>query len=85
MNELTPIQARVLTCLLEKEKTTPDQYPLTLNALRNACNQKSSRHPVVDYSDGDVGHAVHELESMQLVCEEWGHAHQITDTRPARY
>jgi hypothetical protein len=67
-----------------KEKTTPDQYLLILNALRNACNQKSSRHPMVDYRDGDIGHAVSELESMQLVREEWGHAHQITDTRPAR-
>ena len=72
MNELTPIQARVLACLMEKEETTPDQYPLTLNALRNACNQKSSRDPIVNYSDGEVGHAVRELESMQLVREEWG-------------
>ena len=45
MNELTPVQARVLACLMEKAETTPDQYPLTLNALRNACNQKSSRTP----------------------------------------
>ena len=72
MAELTPIQARVLACLMEKEETTPDQYPLTLNALRNACNQKSSRDPVVNYSEGDVGHALRELESMQLVREEWG-------------
>ena len=48
MNELTPIQVRVLGCLMEKKETTPEQYPLTLNALRNACNQKTSREPVVN-------------------------------------
>jgi uncharacterized protein YceH (UPF0502 family) len=69
---LTPIQARVLGCLMEKKETTPDQYPLTLNALRNACNQKSSRYPVVNYNEGEVGHTIRELEAMDLVREEWG-------------
>ncbi len=72
MNELSPIQVRVLGCLLEKEETTPDQYPLTLNALRNACNQKSSRWPVTAYSEGEVGHCVRELEGLELVRQEWG-------------
>ena len=72
MNELTPIQVRVLGCLMEKKETTPDQYPLTLNALRNACNQKTSRCPVVAYSEGEVGHTLRELEAMDLVREEWG-------------
>lgn len=72
MNPLTPIQARVLACLMEKEATTPDLYPLTLNALRNACNQKSSRDPVVAYTEGEVGHAVRQLEALHLVREEWG-------------
>lgn len=72
MKELTPIQARVLACLMEKKESTPDQYPLTLNALRNACNQKSSRDPVVNYSEGEVGHTIRELEAMALVREEWG-------------
>ena len=72
MDELTPVQARVLACLMEKAETTPDQYPLTLNALRNACNQKSSRNPVVDYREGEVGHALRQLESLDLVREEWG-------------
>jgi len=72
MIELTPIQARVLGCLMEKKETTPEQYPLTLNALRNACNQKSSRDPVTDYSEGEVGHAVRELEALRLVGEQWG-------------
>ena len=72
MNDLTPIQVRVLGCLLEKKETTPEQYPLTLNALRNACNQKSSRYPVANYSEGEVGHTLRELEALDLVREEWG-------------
>ena len=72
MNTLSPIQARVLACLVEKEETTPDQYPLTLNALRNACNQKTSRNPVTNYSEGEVGRAVRDLEGLGLVREEWG-------------
>jgi uncharacterized protein YceH (UPF0502 family) len=66
------MQARVLGCLMEKKESTPDQYPLTLNSLRNACNQKSSRHPIVNYTEGEVGHTVRELEAMDLVREEWG-------------
>lgn len=72
MNTLTPIQVRVLGCLMEKKESTPDQYPLTLNSLRNACNQKSSRYPVVNYSEGEVGHTIRELEAMDMVREEWG-------------
>lgn len=72
MITLTPIQARVLGCLMEKMETTPDQYPLTLNALHNACNQKSSRSPVMNYSEGEVGHTLRELEAMDLVREQWG-------------
>ena len=72
MEELTPIQVRVLGCLIEKKETTPDQYPLTLNSLRNACNQKSSRFPVTAYTEGEVGHTIRELEAMDLVREEWG-------------
>lgn len=72
MNDLTPIQVRVLGCLMEKKETTPDQYPLTVNALRNACNQKTSRYPVVNYSEGEIGHTLRELEAMDLVSEDWG-------------
>ena len=72
MNELTPIQTRVLGCLIEKKETTPDQYPLTLNALRNACNQKTARNPVTSYTEGEVGHTLRELESLGLVREVWG-------------
>lgn len=69
---LTPIQARVLACLIEKKETTPDQYPLTLNALKNACNQKTARNPVTAYEEGEIGHTLRELESMELVREAWG-------------
>jgi len=72
MNELTPIQLRVLGCLIEKKETTPEQYPLTLNGLKNACNQKTARSPVTAYSEGDIGHTLRELESMGLVRETWG-------------
>jgi len=72
MIELNPIQVRVLGCLMEKKETTPDQYPLSLNALRNACNQKSSRSPVTNYTEGEVGHALRELEGMDLAGEVWG-------------
>jgi uncharacterized protein YceH (UPF0502 family) len=72
VNTLTNIQARVLGCLMEKKESTPDQYPLTLNSLRNACNQKSSRFPVVNYSEGEVGHTIRELEAMDMVREHWG-------------
>jgi len=72
MNELTPIQARVLGCLIEKKETTPEQYPLTLNSLKNACNQKTARNPVTAYKEGEVGHTVRELVSLGLVLEAWG-------------
>ena len=72
LTELTPMQVRVLGALMEKKETTPDQYPLTLNALRNACNQKSARNPVVSFTEGQVGHTVRELEGLGLVREAWG-------------
>ncbi len=56
--ELTPEEIRVLGVLIEKEATTPDQYPLSTNALTNACNQKSSRDPVVDYGQRTVANTM---------------------------
>lgn len=76
--QLTDIQVRVLACLMEKKTTTPDQYPLTLNAIKNACNQKTSRVPVVSYYEGEIGHTLRELEDMGLVSEAWS-------TRAAKY
>lgn len=64
---LNELQVRILGCLIEKRATTPDQYPLTLNALRNACNQKTNRYPVSHYESGDIGHELRALEKMQLV------------------
>lgn len=64
---LSALAARVLGCLIEKELATPDIYPLTLNALVNACNQKSNREPVMDVSSRDVEVAVEELRGQRLV------------------
>jgi uncharacterized protein YceH (UPF0502 family) len=60
-------EARVLASLIEKEAATPDSYPLTLNALRLACNQTTNRHPVVSYDDRTVEAALLSLKSMGLV------------------
>lgn len=68
--ELTAIEARVIGCLIEKEVTTPDQYPLSLNALTNACNQKSNREPVMALSESDVLDAVDALIERRLVSDE---------------
>jgi uncharacterized protein len=64
---LGPEEARVLACLIEKEATVPDSYPLTLNALRLACNQTSNRDPVMSYDDRTVDAALVSLKSMGLV------------------
>lgn len=64
---LTPEEARVIGCLMEKSVTTPDQYPLTLNALTNACNQKSSRDPVMQLEQGTVQHTTRQLEQKYLI------------------
>jgi uncharacterized protein YceH (UPF0502 family) len=59
---LSASETRVLGCLLEKQLTTPDSYPLTLNSLRSACNQSTNRDPVVDYDDAVLRDAMHRLE-----------------------
>lgn len=64
---LSPLAARVLGCLIEKELATPDIYPLTLNALVNACNQKSNREPVMEASAREVEAAIEELRGRRLV------------------
>ncbi|MCC7201953.1 MAG: YceH family protein [Nitrospirae bacterium] len=65
--KLTEPEVRVLGCLIEKEMTTPDYYPLSLNALVNACNQKSSREPVVSYDEETVLSAIDSLKGKGLV------------------
>jgi uncharacterized protein len=64
---LNAIEARVLGCLAEKQAATPDVYPLTLNALHLACNQKTNRDPIMNAELGDVGHALHTLQEKNLV------------------
>src|ERR1700754_3812544 len=64
---LDSIQLRVLGSLIEKEIATPENYPLSLNALLNACNQKSSRDPVLELSEDEVRQALHALEDDNLV------------------
>lgn len=69
---LTIAQARVLGSLVEKEATTPDVYPLTANAVHLACNQKTSRDPVLALEPGEVGHALRTLEARRLVAAVHG-------------
>jgi uncharacterized protein YceH (UPF0502 family) len=64
--KLSASEARVLGCLIEKEVTTPDYYPLSMNALINACNQRSNREPAMDLDEDDVRQALHGLEAKQL-------------------
>jgi uncharacterized protein len=63
---LTIVEARVLGALVEKEVTTPDYYPLSLNALMNACNQKSNREPTMDLDEDEIRQALHGLEEDRL-------------------
>lgn len=64
---LDAIEARILGCLVEKQATTPEQYPLTENAVLVACNQKTAREPVLELQAGEVGHALRALVDRQLV------------------
>ncbi len=69
---LTLLEARILGVLVEKEKTTPDAYPLTLNSLASGCNQKSSREPVMSVGESEIQAALEELRSRVLVLETYG-------------
>jgi uncharacterized protein YceH (UPF0502 family) len=69
---LTPVEARILGVLIEKSKTTPDAYPLTLNSLVAGCNQKTSRAPVMSLSDSELLSALEELRHRILVMESYG-------------
>ena len=70
LQALNDIEVRVLGSLIEKSIVTPDQYPLTLNALTNACNQKSARSPVMALQPGEVQHTIRGLEAKHLVRTE---------------
>lgn len=70
LHDLDASEARVIGCLIEKSIVTPDQYPLTLNALTNACNQKSARDPMMSMPQGEVQRTVRTLEAKHLVRRE---------------
>jgi uncharacterized protein YceH (UPF0502 family) len=76
--ELSPLEARVIGCLIEKEVSTPDQYPLSLNSLTNACNQKSNRDPVLEIDEREVQHLVDALMRKHLVSDRSGYGGRVT-------
>jgi uncharacterized protein len=77
---LDPVEVRILGCLMEKEMTTPEYYPLTLNALTAACNQKSNRDPILSLDDATVLAAVESLGAKELVWEV-----RLDGSRTSRY
>jgi len=74
---LTALEARVIGCLIEKQITTPDQYPLSLNALANACNQKSNRDPVMDLDEATVQKTLDSLSKKHFVMEKSGFGSRV--------
>src|SRR5688572_20717232 len=72
MRHLNPVEARVLATLMEKARTVPDSYPLTLNSLVAGCNQKTSREPLMNVTDAQAQEALDELKRMSLVFESSG-------------
>jgi uncharacterized protein YceH (UPF0502 family) len=78
--DLTAAEIRVLGCLLEKQRTTPDTYPLTLNALRGACNQSTNRDPVVDYDEATIRDAV-----ARLARRRWARLASGAGSRASKY
>jgi uncharacterized protein YceH (UPF0502 family) len=76
--ELTLTETRVIGCLVEKEVITPDQYPLSLSALTHACNQKSSRDPVMQLSESEVQRTLDELMKKHLVSDRGSFGSRVT-------
>lgn len=76
--ELTAHEARIIGCLMEKEVTTPEQYPLSLNALTNACNQKSNREPVLNLTETTVQQVLDGLLKRHLVSDRSGFGGRVT-------
>jgi uncharacterized protein YceH (UPF0502 family) len=79
--DLGPVEIRVLGCLIEKQKTTPDAYPLTLNGLRLACNQSTNRDPVVSYDEPEIRAALERLARRRFVRLASGHTTRATKYR----
>src|SRR5918994_466442 len=78
--DLDPVEVRVLGCLIEKQRTTPDQYPLSLNALRSACNQTTNRNPIVSYDEELLRNALQKLGRRRYTRLASGHT-----SRAAKY
>src|SRR3954447_8475803 len=74
---LNDVETRILGSLVEKQLTTPEYYPLTLNALVNACNQKNNRDPVVSFSERDVNATVEGLRDRNLVYVFYGSTSRV--------
>jgi uncharacterized protein YceH (UPF0502 family) len=81
---LSDIEARVLGSLMEKQLTTPDTYPLTLNSLVTACNQKTSREPVMNLQNGEVQHCLNNLQERGLISIDYGSRADKYDQRLSR-
>ena len=79
--DLSPAEVRALGCLLGKQRTTPEQYPLTLNALRLACNQSTNRDPVTDYDEATVREAAQSLGRRRLARYTSGHGGRVAKYR----
>jgi uncharacterized protein len=75
--ELSTLEVRVIACLIEKQVTTPEQYPLSLNAVHNACNQKSNRDPVLALTESEVQGALDSLARRHLVLERSGFGSRV--------
>src|SRR5690242_21520053 len=75
--ELDPLEARVIGCLIEKQVTTPDQYPLSVNSLVSACNQKSNRDPVMSLDEPAVQQTLDALSRKHLVLERSGFGSRV--------
>jgi len=82
---LDPTEARILGALMEKQLTTPDGYPLTLNSLILACNQKSSREPVLTLEEGQVQRCLYDLQERKLIEFEYGSRANKFDQRLVRF
>lgn len=81
ITSLDPVEQRILGCLLEKQRTTPDTYPLTLNALRLACNQSTNRDPVVDYDESLIQDTLQRMHRRELTRVASGHGSRSSKYR----
>ncbi|MFA6545554.1 MAG: YceH family protein [Limisphaerales bacterium] len=78
---LSPEETRILGCLIEKERTTPDQYPLSLNSVTTACNQSTNRDPVTCYEEKVVALGLDDLRGKKLVTQLWGAGSRVQKFR----